>query len=143
MKYKFEKLSEDNYKLTYKDKSFEFKSDVETIKEIQGLIVEARNKMIIDLSKQGMSIKQLTIEIKENGKTYYDNSNVQEMEKSYQEKAVLEFYDKKCKSLFKMSMNDLMKDIELETEEEGKNFGIEFMSCLTGKDLEKTFTKAQ
>jgi hypothetical protein len=40
MKYKFERLSEDNYKLTYKDKEFTFKSSVKIISELQSLIVK-------------------------------------------------------------------------------------------------------
>lgn len=144
MKYKFEQLSSDNYKLTYKDKSFEFKSDVNSTKELQGLVVKGRNKMIVALAKEGMSIKQLTIETKVNGKTYYDNSNVVEMEKSYQEEAMLEYFDKKCIEIFKTPLESLMIDIGLETAEEGKKFGTEFIQCLTGKKInQEDFTKAQ
>lgn len=144
MKYKFEQLSSDNYKLTYQDKSFEFKSDVNSTKEMQGLIAKARNKMIIDLAKENTSIKDLTIEKKVNGKTYYDNSNVIEMEKSYQEEIMLEYFDKKCIQIFKMPIQDLMTDIGLETTEEGKQFGIELIQCLTGKKLsQEAFMKAQ
>lgn len=144
MKYKFEQLSSDNYKLTYKDKSFEFKSDVNATKEMQSLVVKGRKKMIVDLAKEGISIKSLTIETKENGKTYYDNSNVVEMEKGYQEEIMLEYFDTKCKELFKMPIQELMLDIGLETIEESKQFGMELIKCLTGRKLnEESFTKAQ
>lgn len=144
MKYKFEQLSSDNYKLTYKDKSFEFKSDVNTTKEMQGLVAKGRNKMIVALAKEGMSIKQLTIETKVNGKTYYDNSNVVEMEKSYQEEVMLEYFDKKCIEIFGMAIQDLMLDIGLETQEEGKKFGVELIKCLIGKKINiEDFMKAQ
>lgn len=144
MKYKFEQLSSDNYKLTYQDKSFEFKSDVNTTKELQSLTAVGRKKMIIALAKEGLSIKQLTIETKVNGKTYYDNSNVVEMEKSYQEEAMLEYFDKKCIQIFGLPIQDLMLDIGLETQEEGKQFGIELIKCLTGKKINtEDFMKAQ
>lgn len=144
MKYKFEQLSSDNYKLTYKDKSFEFKADVNTTKELQNIVVKGRNKMIIALAKEGMSIKQLTVETKANGKTYYDNSNVVEMEKGYQEEAMLEFFDKKCIEIFKAPLQDLMTDIGLDTVEDGKKFGTELIQCLTGRKInEEDFTKAQ
>lgn len=144
MKYKFEQLSSDNYKLTYQDKSFEFKSDVNTTKELQSLTAEGRKKMIVALAKEGLSIKQLTIETKVNGKTYYDNSNVVEMEKSYQEEAMLEYFDKKCIQIFGLAIQDLMLDIGLETQEEGKQFGIELIKCLTGKKIKtEDFMKAQ
>ena len=144
MKYKFEQLSSDNYKLTYKDKTFEFKSDVNTTKELQSLTAEGRKKMIIALAKNGLSIKQLTIETKVNGKTYYDNSNVVEMEKSYQEETILEYFDKKCIQIFGLPIQDLMSDIGLETQEEGKQFGVELIKCLTGKNINtEDFMKAQ
>lgn len=144
MKYKFEQISSDNYKLTYKDKTFEFKSDVNSTREMQGLVAKARTRMVMDLAKKGMSIKQLTIETKENGKTYYDNSNVVEMEKGYQEEIMLEYFDEKCVQLFKMSIQELMSDIGLETAEEGKKFGVELIQCLTGKKVNvEDFMKAQ
>lgn len=144
MKYKFEQISSDNYKLTYKDKTFEFKSDVNSTREMQGLVVKARTRMVMDLAKKGMSIKQLTIETKENGKTYYDNSNVVEMEKGYQEEIMLEYFDTKCIEVFKIPIQELMLDIGLETIEESKQFGMELIKCLTGRKLnEESFMKAQ
>lgn len=144
MKYKFEQISSDNYKLTYKDKSFEFKSDVNATKEMQSLVVKGRKKMIVDLAKEGISIKSLTIETKENGKTYYDNSNVVEMEKGYQEEIMLEYFDTKCIELFKMPIQELVLDIGLETAKESEQFVIELIQCLTGRKLnEESFTKAQ
>ena len=139
MKYKFELLSEDNYRLSYKDKSFEFKSNVNTIKELQGLIVEARKKMLIDLAKEGTSVKELTIEKKENGKTYYDNTNVAELEKVYNEKITMEYFDNKCLKLFGLGITELMQDIGLESAEESQKFATEFINYLSSRD----FTKAQ
>ena len=89
--YKFERVAEDNYKLTYKDKEFTFRSNVKIISELQNLVVDARQDMILDLSRKGLSIKELTKEVKENGKTYYDNSNAKELEKTYQEKRLEQF----------------------------------------------------
>lgn len=139
MKYKFEVLSEDNYRLSYKDKSFDFKSNVETIKELQGLIADARTQMVIDLAKKGTSIKELTIEKKENGKTYYDNTNVVELEKIYNEKITLQYFDDKSKKIFGMTLTELVEDIGLESAEESQKFATEFINCLSGKD----FLKAQ
>lgn len=139
MKYKFEVVSEDNYKLSYKDKSFEFKSNVNTIKELQGLIVDARKTMVIELAEKGKSVKQLTREVKENGKTYYDNTNKIEMENIYYEQTVMDYLTEKCKKITNMSLDELMQDIGLETEEEAQKFGTEFINYLSGRD----FTKAQ
>lgn len=137
MKYKFEKTAEDNYKLTYKDKEFAFKSNVNTTKELQGLIENARKQMLFDLSQDGKSVKDLTIEKKINGKTYYDNSNKVAYEQIYYEQEIVKYSNKKSEQLFGMNIEELMKDIGLETAEEGEKFGVDFMNCLSGKDFPK------
>ena len=93
MKYKFEKIDDDITKLSYKDKSFEIKRDVELTSKLQSVYMKARTKMMIDFSKQGVTKKDLVIERKEKGKTYYDNTNLNELEKYYTEMAFLEIYD--------------------------------------------------
>lgn len=135
MKYKFEKTAEDTYKLTYKEKEFTIKSSVKIIKELQGLISKARVNMINDLAKNGNSIKTLTIEVKENGKTYYDNSNVKELEKVYQEEATVNYFNDKSVQLFGMELQELLNDIELVTADEVQEFTTQLVSCLSGKDL--------
>lgn len=135
MKYKFEKTAEDTYKLTYKEKEFTIKSSVKIISELQGLISDARKNMITELAKNGSSIKNLTIEVKENGKTYYDNSNVKELEKVYQEQATVDYFNNKSIELFGMELQELLNDIELVTAEEVQEFTTKLVSCLSGKDL--------
>lgn len=135
MKYKFEKLSEDNYKLTYKDKEFTFKSSVKIISELQSLIVSARKIMITELAKNGSSIKELTKEVKENGKTYYDNSNAKELEKVYQEEATMNYFNNKSVELFNMELQDLFNDIGLEEANEIQQFTTELVQCLSGKSI--------
>lgn len=131
MKYKFS-VDEDIVTLTYKDKKYEFKTSVKLISEMQGLVMKARIKMIQDFAKEGQSIKDLTIETKKDGKTYYDNSNKIELEKIYQEQATLEYFNNKCIEIFNMDLAELMIDIGLETEEEGSKFSNDFMSYLSG-----------
>lgn len=57
MKYKFEKIDDDITKLSYKDKEFEIKRDVELTSKMQGVYMKARTKMMIDFSKQGLTKK--------------------------------------------------------------------------------------
>lgn len=133
MKYEFIKKTDDIRILKYGDKEFEFKVNIKLISEIQSIISEARIQMIQDFAKKGQSIKDLVIEKKENGKTYYDNSNKIELEKIYNEKLTLEFFNNKCKELFKMDLIDLMQDIKLETEEETDKFAKELIENLSGK----------
>lgn len=131
MKYKFSSEN-DVIKLTYKDKEFTFKRNVKLISELQGLVMEARKRMIEDYAEKGKSIKNLTIETKKDGKTYYDNSNKNELEKIYQEQVTLEFYNNKCIELFGMDLTNLMQDIGLSTEDEGSKFANDFLTYLSG-----------
>ena len=133
--YKFERVAEDNYKLTYKDKEFTFRSNVKIISELQNLVVDARQDMIIDLSKKGLSVKELTKEVKENGKTYYDNSNAKELEKTYQEKATMNYFNSKSVEIFGMELQELFNDIGLEEANDIQTFTTEFVQCLSGKSI--------
>lgn len=135
MKYKFEKVNEDYYKLIYKEKEFALKSSVRVISELQSLVVNARKQMITELAKNGSSIKNLTIETKENGKTYYDNSNAKELEKIYQEEATMNYFNNKCLELFDMDLQSLLSDIGLENADEVQQFTTDLITCLSGKDL--------
>lgn len=131
MKYKFT-CENDDIILKYKDKEFTFKRDVKLISELQGLVMEARQRMIEDYAEKGKSIKSLTIETKKDGKTYYDNSNKNELEKIYQEKVTIEFYNNKCIELFGMDLTNLMQDIGLTTEDEGSKFANDLLTNLSG-----------
>lgn len=131
MKYKFS-VDEDIVKLTYKDKEFTFKTNVKLISEMQGLVMKARKKMIQDFAKEGVSIKDLTIETKKDGKTYFDNTNKLELEKAYQEELTIEFFNNKCMEFFNMDLATLMTDIGLDTEDEGTKFSTDLISYMSG-----------
>lgn len=131
MKYNFS-CENDDVTLKYKDKEFTFKRDVKLISELQGLVMEARQRMIEDYAEKGKSIKSLTIETKKDGKTYYDNSNKNELEKIYQEKVTIEFYNNKCIELFGMDLANLMQDIGLTTKDEGSKFANDLLTNLSG-----------
>jgi hypothetical protein len=137
MKYEFIKKDEDITILKYKEKEYEFKTDIKIISEIQSLVADARIKLIEDYASKGKSIKDLTIEKKVNGKTYYDNTNKRELENIYQEKITIEYFDNKCKEIFNMNLAELITDIGLETEEETSKFATELISYLSGKTPSK------
>ena len=132
MKYEFIRLDEDNIKLKYKDKEFTFKVNVKLISEMQKVVMESRIKLIEDLAEKGKSVKNLTIEIKKDGKTYYDNSNKQELEQIYQEQEYLKFFDNKCQEIFNMDLQSLIDDIGL-NDEEAEIFGKELTKNMSGK----------
>lgn len=140
MKYKFEKIDNDTTKLSYKEKEFTIKRDIELSKKIQGIYMKARTKMMVDLAKEGITKKDLVIERKENGKTYYDNTNVTEIEQTYIQMVSLELYNEICKKSTGMEIEELMEDIGL-NESEAEKFGNEFSLALQGKT--KTPSKEQ
>lgn len=131
MKYKFS-IEDDIVKLAYKEKEFTFKVNVKLISEMQSLIMKARKRMLIDVSKTGQSIKDLTIETKKDGKTYYDNSNKEELERIYQEEVMIEFFNNKCIEYFNMDLATLMTDIGLSTEDEGAKFSNDLITYMSG-----------
>ena len=132
-KYEFTKVSTDNYILKYKDKSFEFKTDISLANQMQGIYMNARVKMIKDLAKDGLSIKDLSIETKRDGKIYVDNTNRIELENAYNEEAMAKFFDDLCKSRFGLTLAELLIDIGIveDTKAVG-DFSAELTSALTG-----------
>lgn len=132
MKYQIIKNDLDDYTLSYKDKVFNYKSDVELTSKLQGAPKKARIKMLTDLANEGISLKKFTIEEKRDGKTYYDNTNKNELEKTYIGEAMLEVIDATCKKNFNLTFGELMADIGLETEEEQGKFSSELGSSLMG-----------
>lgn len=132
MKYEFN-VKDDEVTLKYKDKEFKFKTTVSLISELQKIGAKAEKKMIMDCVSNGQSIKDLTVEVKKDGKTYYDNSNREALKEIYQNELTLEFFDEKCKEFFNMTMLELADDIGLETEEEGEKFTVDLVAYMSGK----------
>lgn len=133
MKYKFEIVDNDTTKLTYKDKEFKIKRNINLLKRTQEVYFKARNKMMVDLTKQGITKKDLIIEKKENGKTYYDDTNLREIENNYIEMENLEIYNSIAEDYTGMSWIELIEDIGLE-ESDIEEFAFNFAKSLQGKD---------
>lgn len=131
MKYEFIKNATDEYTLKYKDKEFNFKSDINLTSKLQEAPKLARIEMIKDLTKDGISIKDFTIEEKKDGKTYYDNSNKNELENTYIQNKQLEIIDNVCKEKFNKTMLELIMNIGLD-DKEAEKFASELGSYLSG-----------
>lgn len=132
MKYKFEKIDDDTTKLTYKDKEITITKDVDLIKRLQEINVRARKKMIMELAKEGLNIKNLVIETKKDGKTYYDNSNVDELEQAYIQEQTIIVFDEIAKKYTGMELASLITDVGLNEEMEITKFSEEFTKALIG-----------
>lgn len=132
MKYEIIKNGTDDYTLKYKDKEFNFKTELKIMAKMQSANKVARTKMVMDLSKQGLSLKDLVIEKKENGKKYLDNTNKAELEKAYIDDETANVFSDICEAKFGMDLTTLILDIGLE-EKEMEKFATELVQALTGK----------
>ena len=132
-KYEFIKNATDEYTLKYQDKEFNFKSDINLTSKLQQAPKLARIEMIKDLAKDGISLKQFTIEEKKNGKMYFDNTNKNELENTYIQNEMLEVINNSCKRIFNMEFIELLTDIDLESQEEQEKFSAELGASLMGK----------
>lgn len=133
MKYQIIKNGTDDYTLKYKDKEFNYKSDIELMSKLQSAPKLARIEMLKDLAKEGISLKDFTIESRNEGKTYFDNTNKNELENTYIQNKMLEIIDNTCKEKFNLSFTELLLDIGLENQQEQEKFSSELGSSLMGK----------
>lgn len=141
MKYKFTKIDQDTTELSYKDKTFSIKRDIDLQKRIQEAIPRARVLMSKDLAKMGLTKKDLVIERKEGNKTYYDNSNILDAEEQYQAMATMEVFDEILVKYTKMTLNEIIQDMELNNEEVAV-FGTDLTNAIMGREIipkEETF----
>lgn len=134
MKYKFTKIDQDNNELSYKDKKFNIKRDVDLQKRIQEAVPKARMLMNKDLAKMGMTKKDLVIEKHEGNKIIYDNSNIMDVEEQYQSIAVMEVFDEIVLKYTKMTLNELVEDIGLDANEM-EIFATDLTNAIIGKKL--------
>lgn len=131
MKYEFIKNAPDDYTLKYKDQVINFKSTVDIVTKLQDAIEQGKNKLIFDLAKQGMTIKSLEVETKQDGKTIVDNSNFEALEKNYIQKAQAEVFISVVEELFNKKFTELVVEIGLD-ESEMEQFGTDLGNILNG-----------
>lgn len=136
MKYVFKNIDADTTELSYKDKHFEIRKDVDLMKRMQSLSVKARTNMMIDLSKQGISKKDLVLEKKEGNKTIYDNSNLLEIEQGYYNQASIDLIDELCQKYFSMGIIDLLQDVDI-NDNEAEAFSKDLMVAFSGIEKDK------
>lgn len=132
MKYEFIKNGVDDYSLKYKDKEIKFKSDVSIITRMQETIATGKLKMVADLTKKGMTVKDLIIVKKVDGKTYYDNTNKIEVENSYIQTEQGLVFNEILKEKLGMDIQQLQTELDLTEDDLGK-FGEDFAKVITGQ----------
>ena len=132
-KYEIIKNGTDNYTLKYKDKEINFNTNVGIVKKIQEVQKNARVKLIMNLTKEGISIKDLVKEEKKDGKTYYDNSNKEELEKIYIEQEMGEVFQNEIEKMIGMPLTTLLEEIGLTEEKEIEDFSSELGKVMVGQ----------
>ena len=130
--YEIIKNGTDDYTLKYKDKEFNFHTDIGIIRELQGANKKAKVKMLMDLTKEGMSLKDFSMEEKKNGKTYIDNTNKAELLNAYVEEETAETFNNICKKHFGNDLLGLIQDIGL-SDDEVEKFSQDLAGALIGK----------
>ena len=136
MKYQIIKNGTDDYTLKFKDKEINFYSDINLIKKVQSANQKAKIKMIKELTKEGISLKEFTLEEKKDGKTYMDNTNKTELINAYVEEETVNVFNEIVKDKFGYELMDLIQEIGLEDEEIEK-FSQELSEALLGKTPSK------
>ena len=133
MKYEFVKNATDDFSLKYKDKEIRFKPDLEMTKKLQETNKTGRIKMLKDLAKDGLSLKDFTIEQKKNGKTYFDSTNKIELENAYIQSEMMEVINNICKERLGLTLEELLVELELNTQEEQEKFAGDLGASLMGR----------
>ena len=130
-KYEIIKNGIDDYTLKYKDKEINFKSKVKIVEKMQEVNKTARVNMMLDLAEKGKSIKDLVKEQKKDGKTYYDNSLKEEIEKIYIEEETGKVFMKEIEEMLGIGLQELINEIGLD-EKEITDFSTELGQAMIG-----------
>lgn len=133
MKYEFIKNATDDFSLKYKDKVINFKPDLELTRKLQETNKTGRIKMLKDLAKDGMSLKDFTIEERKNGKTYFDSTNKIELENAYIQDEQMNVINNICKERLGLNLEELLTELELNTQEEQEKFAGDLGASLMGR----------
>lgn len=131
MKYEIIKEGLDNYLLKYKDKEIRFKSSVDIVSKLQETTKKARMNLVMDLAKEGKTIKDLIVETEKDGKIIQDHSNKDFIEEGYLQQAQTETFNEVIKEMLGVSLEELVMDMGL-NEKEVEEFGVELGKCIVG-----------
>ena len=138
LKYEIREVEEDITELRYKDKFFKAKRNVNLIKDYEDIERKAKIQFLVDLKKEGLTVKDLTSEVQEGSKTMIDYSNVDYLQKEYVERKKMDFFQDFCKSITGMSLEELINDIGLK-DDECTQFGLDFSQMISGMRKQEEF----
>lgn len=132
MKYEFIKVDEDITKLKYKDKEFDIKKDIDLLSKLESIQQRAKIKMMKDLAKDGLTVKDFEVERVEGNKKIIDKSNLIDMEKGYLDIVAMEILNEISNKYFSMTLLELTEDIGL-GEDDTQNFTYDLLFAIKGE----------
>lgn len=134
MKYSFTKIDQDTTELSYKDKKFFIKRDIDLLTKMESLPSRARIRMSKDLAKEGMTFEDLEVKKVVGNKTTIDKTNLMRVEQTYQDIVANEILTEITQKYTHMSFVELLNDIEINISEQGaeerEKFIKEFLGAL-------------
>lgn len=134
MKYSFTKIDQDTTELSYKDKKFFIKRDIDLLTKMESLPSRARIRMSKDLAKEGMTFEDLEVKKVVGNKTTIDKTNLMRVEQTYQDMVANEILSEITQKYTHMSFVELLNDIEINISEQGaeerEKFIKEFLGAL-------------
>lgn len=134
MKYSFTKIDQDTTELSYKDKKFFIKRDIDLLTKMESLPSRARIRMSKDLAKEGMTFEDLEVKKVVGNKTTIDKTNLMRVEQTYQDMVANEILSEITQKYTHMSFVELLTDIEINISEQGaeerETFIREFLGAL-------------
>lgn len=135
-KYEIIKNGMDDYTLKYKDTEINFHNSIDIVTELQKVNKRARLKMVLDLKDEGKTVNDLIIEIKKDGKTFYDNSGKLEIEKAYIEAEQGIVFQEIMEKMLNKPLLELITEMDLD-EKEVEEFTTEIGNVISGKTPRK------
>ena len=133
MKYEIIKNGQDDYTLKYKDKEIKFHSSVEIVSRLQEVNEIAKQQMILELTKAGLTPNDLVKKKVVDGKTYYDNSAKEEYLSACVNKIAVRLLDEAAKKMLGMTILELVNDIGDLSQQEQNNLTKELGEVAIGR----------
>ena len=137
MKYEIIKNGQDDYTLKYKDKEIKFHSDVELVTKLQSVNEYAKEEMVLSLAERNKTINDLIKKQNVDGKTVYDNSNVNMLLNTYTEKAEAKFYQEAIKKMCGFNIDELVEEIGITEVNEQKKLAEDLGKIMVGRFQDK------
>lgn len=132
MKYEFIVIDPDTTKLKYKEKEFTIVKDVALMMKLQNINFTAKARLMSDLTKAGRTVDDFIVKEIKDGKRYENTSNIRRLEYDYVLQVSYEVLEEISKKYTKMGLEELLKDVGINEEEEAAAFWGKIKEAIFG-----------